>query len=294
MKLTLGFSPCPNDTFIFDALIHHKIDTEGLEFEVSFDDVETLNQKVFRAELDISKISFHAYAYAIENYLLLNSGSALGFGVGPLLISKIPEINTKNIESENLKVAIPGKYTTANFLLGLALPKLTNKVLSTFSDIEGMLLREEVDLGLIIHENRFTYQEKGLHKIIDLGEFWEKKTNNPIPLGGIVINRKIDLETQRKVDMVLRKSLEYAFAHPQSGIDFIKSHAQEMDEAVMYKHIELYVNKYSINLGKEGRKAIQTLFDQALELKIIPAITHNLFLLGDVKDCRSFHTFHIR
>jgi 1,4-dihydroxy-6-naphthoate synthase len=278
MKLTLGFSPCPNDTFIFDALIHHKIDTEGLEFEVSFDDVETLNQKVFRAELDISKISFHAYAYAIENYLLLNSGSALGFGVGPLLISKIPEINTKNIESENLKVAIPGKYTTANFLLGLALPKLTNKVLSTFSDIEGMLLREEVDLGLIIHENRFTYQEKGLHKIIDLGEFWEKKTNNPIPLGGIVINRKIDLETQRKVDRVLRKSVEYAFAHPQSGIDFIKSHAQEMDEAVMYKHIELYVNKYSINLGKEGRKAIQTLFDQALELKIIPAITHNLFL----------------
>src|SRR5690606_10960706 len=155
------------------------------------------------------------------------------------------EFNTRNIDSENLKVAIPGKYTTANFLLGLALPKLTNKVLSSFSNIEGMLLREEVDLGLIIHENRFTYQEKGLRKIIDLGEFWEEKTNNPIPLEGIVINRKIDLETQRKVDRVLRKSVEYAFAHPQSGIDFIKSHAQEMDEAVMYKHIELYVNKYS-------------------------------------------------
>lgn len=278
MKLTLGFSPCPNDTFIFDALIHHKIDTEGLEFDVSFDDVETLNKKVFLAELDISKISYHAYAYALENYVLLNSGSALGFGVGPLLISKKPELNTSNIESRNLKVAIPGKYTTANFLLGLALPKLTNKVLSSFSDIEGMLLREEVDLGLIIHENRFTYQEKGLHKIIDLGEFWEEKTNNPIPLGGIVINRGIDLETQRKVDRVLKKSVEYAFANPQSGIDFIKSHAQEMDEAVMYKHIDLYVNKYSIHLGKEGRKAIQTLFDQALELEIIPAIHHNLFL----------------
>lgn len=278
MKLTLGFSPCPNDTFIFDALIHHKIDTEGLEFDVSFDDVETLNQKVFRAELDISKISFHAYAYALGNYVLLNSGSALGFGVGPLLISKNPELNTSNIESKNLKVAIPGKYTTANFLLGLALPKLTNIVLSSFSDIEGMLLQEEVDLGLIIHENRFTYQEKGLHKIIDLGEFWEEKTNSPIPLGGIVINRRIDLETQRKVDRVLKKSVEYAFAHPQSGIDFIKSHAQEMDEAVMYKHIDLYVNKYSIHLGKEGRKAIQTLFDKALELEIIPAITHNLFL----------------
>ena len=278
MKLTLGFSPCPNDTFIFDALIHHKIDTEGLEFEVSFDDVETLNQKVFRAELDISKISFHAYAYALENYLLLNSGSALGFGVGPLLISKNPEFSTSNIESENLKVAIPGKYTTANFLLGLALPKLTNKISSTFSDIEGLLLQEKVDLGLIIHENRFTYQEKGLHKIIDLGEFWEEKTNNPIPLGGIVINRKIDLEIQRKVDRVLKKSVEYAFAHPQSGIDFIKSHAQEMDEAIMYKHIDLYVNKYSVQLGEEGRSAIQTLFDQALELKIIPAINRNLFL----------------
>lgn len=278
MKLTLGFSPCPNDTFIFDALIHHKIDTEGLEFEVSFDDVETLNQKVFRAELDISKISFHAYAFALENYILLNSGSALGFGVGPLLISKDPEFNARNIKSKSLKVAIPGKYTTANFLLGLALPKLTNKVLSSFSDIEGMLLREEVDLGLIIHENRFTYQERGLHKILDLGQFWEEKTNNPIPLGGIVINRKIDLETQYKVDRVLKKSVEYAFANPQSGIDFIKSHAQEMDEAVMYKHIDLYVNKYSIHLGKEGRKAIQTLFDQAIELKIIPAINHSLFL----------------
>src|SRR5690606_10563597 len=150
MKLTLGFSPCPNDTFIFDALIHHKIDTEGLEFDVSFDDVETLNQKVFRAEPDISKISYHAYAYALENYVLLNSGSALGFGVGPLLISKDPTFNFESIfnKSENLKVAIPGKYTTANFLLGLALPSLTNKVLSSFSDIEGMLLRDEVELGL--------------------------------------------------------------------------------------------------------------------------------------------------
>ncbi len=278
MKLTLGFSPCPNDTFIFDALIHHKIDTEGLEFDVSFDDVETLNQKVFRAELDISKISFHAYAYSLENYILLNSGSALGFGVGPLLISKDPKLNTKNIEPEKLKVAIPGKYTTANFLLGLAFPELTKKVISSFSDIEGMLLRDEVDLGLIIHENRFTYQEKGLHKIIDLGEFWEEKTTNPIPLGGIVINRKIDLETQYKVDRVLKKSVEYAFANPESGIDFIKSHAQEMDEEVMFKHIDLYVNKYSIQLGKDGRKAIQTLFDQALELKIVPAINYNLFL----------------
>lgn len=280
MKLTLGFSPCPNDTFIFDALIHHKIDTEGLEFEVFFDDVETLNKKVFGSELDISKISYHAYAYALENYVLLNSGSALGFGVGPLLISKNPALNFEKVlnNSENLKVAIPGKYTTANFLLGLAVPNLNNKVLYSFSDIEGALLREEVDLGLIIHENRFTYQNKGLHKIIDLGDFWEERTASPIPLGGIVINRKIDLETQHKVDRVLRKSVEYAFANPKSGIDFIKLHAQEMDEAVMYKHIDLYVNQFSVDLGQEGRKAIQTLFDQALALKTIPAIHQKLFL----------------
>src|SRR5690606_32187418 len=232
MKLTLGFSPCPNDTFIFDALIHHKIDTEGLEFEVFFDDVETLNKKVFRQNLDISKISYHAYAYAVENYVLLNSGSALGFGVGPLLISRNPayDFNKVLMNCEKLRVAIPGKYTTANFLLGLAAPNLNNKVLYPFSDIEGALLRGEVDLGLIIHENRFTYQDKGLHKVIDLGDFWEGRTACPIPLGGIVINRRIDLETQYKVDRVLRRSVEYAFENPKSGIDFIKLHAQEMDE----------------------------------------------------------------
>ncbi len=280
MKLTLGFSPCPNDTFIFDALIHHKVDTEGLEFEVFFDDVETLNHKVFRAEPDICKVSYHAYAYALKDYVLLNSGSALGFGVGPLLVSKNPSLNFRNVleQSEKLKVAIPGKYTTANFLLGLALPNLINKVLTSFSEIEGMVLRDEADLGLIIHENRFTYQDKGLYKVIDLGEFWEEKTLCPIPLGGIVINRRIDIETQYKVDRVLRKSVEFAFANPKSGIDFIKSHAQEMDESVMFKHIDLYVNKYSIDLGKEGRRAIQTLFDRATDLQTIPKVEFNLFL----------------
>lgn len=280
MKLTLGFSPCPNDTFIFDALIHHKVDTEGLEFDVFFDDVETLNHKVFRAEPDISKVSYHAYAYALKDYVLLNSGSALGFGVGPLLISKNPSLNFKTVleQSEKLKVAIPGKYTTANFLLGLALPNLINKELASFSEIEGLVLRNEADLGLIIHENRFTYQDKGLFKVIDLGEFWEEKTSCPIPLGGIVINRRIDIETQYKVDRVLRKSVEYAFDNPKSGINFIRTHAQEMDESVMFKHIDLYVNKYSIDLGKEGRRAIQTLFNQATELEIIPKVTSNLFL----------------
>jgi len=275
MKLTLGFSPCPNDTFIFDALIHHKIDTDGLEFEVYFDDVETLNQKALKGELDITKLSFHAFAYVANQYALLDAGSALGFGVGPLLISK------KEFESDlnaDFKVGIPGKYTTANFLLGIAYPQLQNKEIMVFSEIESALLQEKIDLGLIIHENRFTYQDKGLNKIVDLGDYWEKLTGCAIPLGGIVINRNLDRSIQLKVNRLIRQSVEYAFAHPKSCIEFIKKHAQEMDEAVMYKHIELYVNKYSINLGEEGRKAIDTLFQLAQERNLIPAVQQNLYI----------------
>lgn len=278
MKLTLGFSPCPNDTFIFDALIHHKIDTEGLEFEVQFQDVETLNKKVFNSELDVSKISFHAYAYALENYVLLNAGSALGYGVGPLLIAKDTNLKSNNLTEKDFKVAIPGKYTTANFLLSLAFPELTNKLISPFSTIEDLVLEGQADLGLIIHENRFTYQDKGLHKVIDLGEFWEEKTKQPIPLGGIVINRNIDSATQTKFDRILKKSVEYAFANPKSGTNFIKSHAQTMKEEVMYKHIELYVNEFSINLGEKGKNAVQTLFDKAFELNLIPQSNKGLFI----------------
>ncbi|TKC12443.1 1,4-dihydroxy-6-naphthoate synthase [Pedobacter polaris] len=282
MKLTLGFSPCPNDTFIFDALIHGKIDTEGLSFAVSFDDVETLNQKAMRGELDITKLSFHAFAYVVEKYALLNAGSALGFGVGPLLICKKENIDKISAQLLNpnpqLKVGIPGKYTTANFLLGVAYPQLTSKKEMVFSEIENALLNEEIDLGLIIHENRFTYQDKGLHKVVDLGSYWEELTGCAIPLGGIVINRKLPVEVQQKVNRLVRKSVEFAFANPKSGLDFIKEHAQEMDEAVMYKHIELYVNKYSIDLGEEGKKAIDTLFDMATKNKVIPNFKEDLYV----------------
>ncbi|MFC0317428.1 MULTISPECIES: 1,4-dihydroxy-6-naphthoate synthase [Olivibacter] len=284
MNLTLGFSPCPNDTFIFDAMIHHKIDTEGLTFNVFYEDVESLNHKTFDGTLDISKLSFHAYAYALEKYVLLDAGSALGFGVGPLLICKKEELVQQVLQGRDeqvisdLKVAIPGKYTTANFLLGLAFPQLQNKEILVFSEIEPALLKEQVDLGLIIHENRFTYQDKGLHKVIDLGDFWEKETGCPIPLGGIVIRRDIPNDIKMKVNRILKRSVEYAFAHPDSGIDFIRQHAQEMSEEVMYKHIELYVNKYSLNLGQEGRKAVQVMFEKARQLNLIPAIRENLFL----------------
>jgi len=306
MKLTLGFSPCPNDTFIFDALIHKKIDTEGLDFEVLFEDVETLNQKAFRGELDITKLSFHAFAYAADKYVLLDSGSALGFGVGPLLIagreiivssqqsavgsrqsavgsSTIQESNNltiSNLKSQisNLKIGIPGKYTTANFLLSLAFPEAQNKVEMLFSEIEDALLEGKIDLGLIIHENRFTYQQKGLIKVMALGEYWEKETNAAIPLGGIVIKRSLPNDVQHQVNRLIRRSVEFAFINPASGIDFIRSHAQAMDENVMYEHIKLYVNKYSVDLGTKGRKAVNVLFDTAAEKKIIPPIGQNLFL----------------
>ena len=282
MKLSLGFSPCPNDTFIFDALIHGKIDTEGLSFEVIFDDVETLNQKAMRGQLDITKLSFHAFAHVTDNYALLNSGSALGFGVGPLLVCK--KDNYSEIIQElksakpNLSVAIPGNLTTANFLLGIAFPQLTDKRIMVFSDIENVLLSNDVDLGLIIHENRFTYKEKGLEKILDLGSYWEQLTNCAIPLGGIVINRNLPSEIQLKVDRLIKNSVEYAFANPKSSLDFIREHAQEMDEKVMYKHIELYVNEYTINLGQEGKKAIDTLFLMGKNKQLIPTPTKNLYV----------------
>jgi len=276
MKLTLGFSPCPNDTFIFDALIHHKIDTEGLEFEVFYDDVETLNKKAMAAELDITKLSFHAYAYVHEQYVLLDAGSALGFGVGPLLICKNQDI-ANNLDPE-LLVGIPGVYTTANFLLGIAYPQLGNKEVMVFSEIEGSLLNDKIDIGLIIHENRFTYEQKGLHKIIDLGSYWETLTGCAISLGGIVVNRSLDQEIQKKVNRLVRKSVEYAFANPKSGLDFIKSHAQEMSEEVMYKHIDLYVNDYSVDLGSEGKKAIDVLFKMAVEKGIIMPLKTPIFL----------------
>ncbi|MGB4400547.1 MAG: 1,4-dihydroxy-6-naphthoate synthase [Daejeonella sp.] len=283
MKLSLGFSPCPNDTFIFDAMIHQKIDTEGLEFDVVYEDVETLNQKAFKADLDITKLSYHAYAYLTENYVLLHSGSALGFGVGPLLICNEPKYLQEGIENlasriGDLKVGIPGKYTTANFLLSLAFPEALNKVEMKFSEIEPALLNNRIDLGVIIHENRFTYEDKGLLKVIDLGEYWEKLTNCPIPLGGIMIRRELPDEVKQKVNRIIKKSVQFAIKNPLSGLDFIRSHAQEMSTEVMYKHIELYVNKYSVDLEEEGRRAVNIFFGEALKKGVIPPIKQNLFL----------------
>lgn len=288
MQLSLGFSPCPNDTFIFDALVHQKIDTKGLSFDVQYHDVETLNQKAFRRELDVTKLSYHAFAYAVEDYELLDAGSALGFGVGPLLICKDPALAQELQQYtgallpehlRDLRVGIPGKFTTANFLLGLAFPLLQNKAEMVFSDIEYALLQGDIDLGLIIHENRFTYAAKGLHKVIDLGDYWEKTTHCPIPLGGIVVRRDLPHDVKIQINELVRDSVAFAFENPKSGLDYIRMHAQEMEEAVMYQHIELYVNAYSQHLGVEGRNAVQTMFDRAAQLQLIPATNQQLFLL---------------
>jgi 1,4-dihydroxy-6-naphthoate synthase len=274
-KISLGFSTCPNDTFIFDAMIHQKIDTEGLEFEVVLGDVEELNQKALQGELDVTKISYHAYSKIADNYLILDSGSALGYKNGPLLISRLKIYPD---EVDELKIAIPGINTTANLLFSIAYPHAKNKKEYLFSDIEEAVLSNEVDAGLIIHENRFTYEKKGLKKIIDLGEYWEKETGLPIPLGGIVVNRKLDNEIQHKINRILKRSVAFAFEDPKSAYPFIKQHAQEMDEDVMYKHIELYVNDFTKELGSEGRNAIDALYKRAISLGVLPKMNEQIFL----------------
>ena len=279
MKLSLGFSPCPNDTFIFDALIHKKVDTEGLDFEIYMEDVEALNTRAMAGELDITKLSYHAYAYLTDQYVLLNSGSALGQNCGPLLIAK-NQLTQEAIELG--KIAIPGKYTTANFLLSLAYPQATNKVEMLFSDIEDAVISGSVQAGLIIHENRFTYEDKGLIKIKDLGEYWESTTQLPIPLGGIVINRRLPLEVQKTFDRVLNRSVTYALQHPDQTMDYVSQYAQEMDPKVMLQHIGLYVNHYTQTLGQEGRAAVNRLFEMAAS-RLGISFQQTDFILPDFK-----------
>jgi len=277
MRLTLGFSPCPNDCFMFDAMVHRRIDLEGLEFDVRMADIEALNASAFAGQIDVTKLSFHAYAYCIGNYVLLDAGSALGRNCGPLLISK-REISRDEVAAGDLQIAIPGKYTTANFLLSLAFPGATAKSHVLFSAIEGAVLDGTFDAGLIIHENRFTYAAKGLKKIIDLGEYWESETGAAIPLGGIVINRALPEDVQQKMNRIMRRSVEYAFANRTASLPFVRANAQEMSEDVMYQHIDLYVNDYSVDLGREGRRAVEVLFERARAVGVIPPVQNGVFL----------------
>lgn len=280
-KIALGFSPCPNDCFIFDALVHNKIDTKHLSFEPVMEDVETLNRMAFAGELSVTKLSYHAFAHLTHTYKLLTSGSALGFNCGPLLIA-LPETVSKLKQDPSyfagIKAAIPGKYTTANFLLSLSYPQIKNKTEVVFSAIEEGILSGQFNAGLIIHENRFTYEQKGLVKIADLGEWWETNFHAAIPLGGIVVNRNIATHDQLLINELIKQSVEYAFSNPENVMGFVRAHAQEMDEAVMKKHIELYVNKYSVDLGDTGKKAVLQLFDKAVEAGAIDHYPNDIFV----------------
>lgn len=266
---SLGFSPCPNDTFIFDALVNGKIDTDGLLFDVQLEDVQTLNEWVKQGKLDFSKISYGVYPLIRHQYNLLKSGGALGKGVGPLLITKNKVGSTKVEELQQLvnnsTIAIPGTNTTAHFLFSQAFPNAKQKQFLIFHEIEEAVLSGKVDMGVIIHENRFTYQQKGLHKLMDLGEYWETTTGYPIPLGGIVAHQRIDAGLQHKVDRLIRKSLEYAFSNYPLITDYVKQHSQEMSEEVMRQHIDLYVNNYSLDLGEDGMKAVEQLLRTATQ-----------------------------
>ena len=265
MKLTVGFSTCPNDTFIFDALVNNKINTGGLSFDVIMEDVETLNEWALAGKQDITKLSYGVLPLVLDKYIVLNSGSALGSGVGPLLIRGPFQTSPEGggletaFKVEEYLIAIPGEHTTAHLLFSLAFPKAKNKIFLRYDEIENFVL-EGKGLGVIIHENRFTYADKGLHKIIDLGDFWEKETDHPIPLGGIVIKRSVNDEIKLQVDKLIRESIKYAYAHHYNEItDYVKNHAQEMSEDIMRKHIDLYVNNFSIDLGEAGKNAVQKL-----------------------------------
>lgn len=269
MKLRIGFSPCPNDTFIFDALVHGKIDTGEIQFEPILEDVETLNEWALEGKLDITKLSFPAFFTARNTYQLLDAGSALGQGVGPLLVSKENTSLTPD-QINQRKVLLPGSNTTAHLLFSLAFPAATKKEFLIFSAIEEALQKDSQLLGVLIHENRFTYEKKGLKKIIDLGSFWEENWKVPIPLGGIAIKRSFKHSLKKQLEDWIRSSLALAWSNYPQLSPYVQLHAQEMEEDVMRKHITLYVNDYSQSLGQGGRHAIQVLFEKFLQLQHEP------------------------
>lgn len=274
-NLSLAYSPCPNDTFIFYPLVHGLVGSPEFSFRERLEDVETLNRLALRGELDITKISFHLLGFIRKDYCLLRSGGALGRGCGPLVVSK--RFNEMG-EIKGKRIAVPGRYTTANLLLRLFDPELDNVVFLPFHEIMGAVASGEVDAGVIIHESRFTFPEYGLTRLLDLGEWWEKETGHPIPLGGIVAKRSLGKETVDSIDRMLRASVEYGFSHPGEANAYIRAHSREMSEEVCAAHINLYVNSFSIDLGDEGEAAVTTLLSRAEAAGLVPRSTDRIFL----------------
>ncbi len=278
MKITLGFSTCPNDTYIFDALVNGKIDAQGLKFIPVLADVEELNSRALEGDLDVTKLSYHAYGHVSDNYKVLDAGSALGWGNGPLVVSK-RKIYTDEVQ--HTRIAVPGKLTTANFLTGIAFPDAKNKQYYLFSDIEEVVLSDAADVGVLIHENRFTYAERGLQLIMDLGKFWEKTTQLPIPLGGIMVNRRIPDDVQVIIQRLIRESLTFAYENPGSAMAYMKKYAQEMREDILLKHVDTFVNDFSLSLGEEGRAAINKLLEKGSSLGLFTMPGKDVFIPSD-------------
>ena len=272
--LSLGYSPCPNDTFIFYALVHNLIPVEGVSIKEQLADVETLNQRAFKGELDITKISFHAIAHLRDKYTLLRSGGALGKGCGPLLVARQGH---SSIDLSRDRIAIPGDLTTAYLLLRLYDPRVQNIKAMPFHQILDSVQQGIADIGLIIHESRFTYQQFGIQKVLDLGDWWEQHSGYPIPLGGIIMKRSFDKKLSLLIEEKIRESIEYARMHPQEPRAYIRKHAQEMDESVTSQHIDLYVNEFSLDIGPEGEKAVRFLFSEAEKKGLIPSSSFDIF-----------------
>jgi 1,4-dihydroxy-6-naphthoate synthase len=267
--IDLGFSPCPNDTFIFDALVNQKIDTKGYTFNLYLEDVQTLNEWALQGKLPLSKISYGVWPLIKNNYSFLNAGGALGKGVGPMLIYKKDFTRVQDNKFaqnegkpniETMTVAVPGINTTAHLLFSLAFPQVKNKKFLVFNEIEDAVLTGKVDAGVIIHENRFTYEQKGLSKWMDLGTYFEETFNAPIPLGGIIARNDMPKEEVQLIDSLIKESVQYAFEKSYETLpEFVKCHAQEMSEQVMRQHIDLYVNDFSVDMGDTGKTAIAQL-----------------------------------
>lgn len=275
MEITLGFSSCPNDTYMFDALVHKKIDTEGFDFNYVISDVQELNRRAFVGDLQMTKLSYFAYSHVYQNYQILDSGSALGFANGPLFICKKGDEKKINASS---RILIPGKETTANLLFSIAYPEFTNKTECLFSEIEPKIMSGEYDAGVIIHEDRFTYAERGFSLLCDLGTYWESQTKSPIPLGAIVVRRDVPDDVKMTLSRLLKKSIEYANVHPMDSYAFIHEHAQAIEDDVLRKHIALFVNDFSLSLGEQGRKAVETLYRRAYEVGILSSKPSQIFL----------------
>jgi 1,4-dihydroxy-6-naphthoate synthase len=274
---SLGYSPCPNDTFIFYPLVHGLIDAPGFGFSERLEDVETLNRLALNGELDITKISYHLLGFVRRDYCLLRSGGALGRGMGPLVVSRR---YTRMEELKGKRIAVPGRYTTAYLLLRLFDPGLDNIVFLPFHEIMGAVACGKADAGVLIHESRFTFPDYGLARLLDLGDWWEEETGHPIPLGGIVAKRSLGDDTIAAIDRLLRLSVEYAFAHPGVANAYIRSHSQEMNDEVCAAHIGLYVNSFSRDLGSDGEAAVATLLSRAEAAGLVPHSAEPLFLPG--------------